>query len=183
MFTVIPVLMPGCDSPPTGFLQPLTWVGLSKGTSVLEQTDGLEALRTALRGEAVPASAARAQVWARRRFSHGYGGAGRLGPRGWATHASNRQSPPSPAASNSRTPPGSGPALIASNQSSIAPAMEEVPLAPGASSYPVCLHGARRRGRQPLLPPQRPVLTKNGAGVRTRLRSGQQFRWQVIVSA
>jgi hypothetical protein len=48
MFTVIPVLMPGCDSPPTAFLQLLTWVDLSKGTSVLEQTDGLEALRTVL---------------------------------------------------------------------------------------------------------------------------------------
>jgi hypothetical protein len=30
-FPVIPVLMPGCDSPPTGFLQLLTWVDLSKG--------------------------------------------------------------------------------------------------------------------------------------------------------
>src|SRR5580704_15928022 len=47
-FPVIPVLMPGCDSPPTGFLQLLTWVDLSKGKNVREQTDRLEALRAAL---------------------------------------------------------------------------------------------------------------------------------------
>src|SRR6201987_3712467 len=35
-FPVIPVLMPGCDSPPTGFLKLLTWVDLSKGASVLQ---------------------------------------------------------------------------------------------------------------------------------------------------
>src|SRR4249920_2504615 len=40
-FPVIPVLMPGCDSPPTGFLQLLTWVDLSKGASVLQQADSL----------------------------------------------------------------------------------------------------------------------------------------------
>ena len=38
-FPVIPVLMPGCDSPPTGFLQLLTWVDLSKGPSVLRQSE------------------------------------------------------------------------------------------------------------------------------------------------
>ena len=32
-FPVIPVLMPGCDAPPTGFLQLLTWVDLRSGTS------------------------------------------------------------------------------------------------------------------------------------------------------
>src|SRR5271166_5289350 len=41
-FQVIPVLMPGCDSPPTGFLQLLTWVDLSKRRNVREQTDSLE---------------------------------------------------------------------------------------------------------------------------------------------
>jgi hypothetical protein len=30
-FPVIPVLMPGCEQAPTGFLQLLTWVDLSKG--------------------------------------------------------------------------------------------------------------------------------------------------------
>jgi hypothetical protein len=49
-FRVIPVLMPGCDSPPTRFLQLLAWVDLSKGASVLAQTEGLADLRTALRG-------------------------------------------------------------------------------------------------------------------------------------
>src|SRR5580692_6086897 len=47
-FPVIPVLMPGCASPPTGFLQLLTWVDLSQGVSVLQQTDALAALRAAL---------------------------------------------------------------------------------------------------------------------------------------
>ena len=61
-FPVIPVLMPGCDSPPTGFLQLLTWVDLSKGANVLQQTDSLAALRAALRGETVAASAIRASI-------------------------------------------------------------------------------------------------------------------------
>jgi len=61
-FRVIPVLMPGCDSPPTGFLQLLTWVDLSKGPSVFQQTDSLAALRAALRGEPVAASSIRALI-------------------------------------------------------------------------------------------------------------------------
>jgi WD40 repeat protein/energy-coupling factor transporter ATP-binding protein EcfA2 len=61
-FPVIPVLMPGCDSPPTGFLQLLTWVDLSKGASVLEQSERLTDLRAALRGETVAASAVRASI-------------------------------------------------------------------------------------------------------------------------
>src|ERR1700722_5495288 len=61
-FPVIPVLMPGCEQPPTGFLQLLTWVDLSKGKNVREQTDGLAALRAALRGDTVPASAIRASI-------------------------------------------------------------------------------------------------------------------------
>jgi hypothetical protein len=60
-FPVIPVLTPGCDSPPTGFLQLVTWVDLSKGRTVREQTDGLEALSAALSGETV-ASAVRASI-------------------------------------------------------------------------------------------------------------------------
>lgn len=40
-FPVIPVLMPGCENPPTGFLQLLTWVDLSQADSVLKQTEGL----------------------------------------------------------------------------------------------------------------------------------------------
>jgi KaiC/GvpD/RAD55 family RecA-like ATPase len=59
---VIPVLMPGCDSPPTGFLQLLTWVEFSKEANVLQQTGPLEALRAAFRGERIEASAARASI-------------------------------------------------------------------------------------------------------------------------
>jgi conflict system STAND superfamily ATPase len=61
-FPVIPVLMPGCDSPPTGFLQLLTWVDFSNGTNVLQQTESLAALRAAVRGEKVGAPAIRASI-------------------------------------------------------------------------------------------------------------------------
>src|SRR5271170_1031559 len=61
-FPVIPVMMPGCDSPPTGFLQLLTWVDLSKGKSVREQVESLDALRAALRGEPVNGQAIRASI-------------------------------------------------------------------------------------------------------------------------
>src|SRR5271165_6870192 len=61
-FPVIPVLMPGCDSPPTGFLQLLTWVDLTKGKTVRDQPAGLEVLRAALRGETVAASDIRASI-------------------------------------------------------------------------------------------------------------------------
>jgi energy-coupling factor transporter ATP-binding protein EcfA2 len=61
-FPVIPVLMPGCDSPPIGFLQLLTWVDFSKGKNVREQTDSLEALRAALRGEPISGPAIRASI-------------------------------------------------------------------------------------------------------------------------
>jgi energy-coupling factor transporter ATP-binding protein EcfA2 len=61
-FPVIPVLMPDCDSPPTGFLQLLTWVDLSKGTNVLQQTDSLAALRAAVRREPIAASPIRASI-------------------------------------------------------------------------------------------------------------------------
>ena len=61
-FPVIPVLMPGCVSPPTGFLQLLTWVDLSKGPSVLQQSESLADLRAALRGETVAASTLRASI-------------------------------------------------------------------------------------------------------------------------
>ena len=35
--------MPGCASPPTGFLELLTWVDLSKQATILEQADSLSA--------------------------------------------------------------------------------------------------------------------------------------------
>ena len=61
-FPVIPVLMPGCEQPATGFLRLVTWVDLSKGKSVREQTDGLEALRAALSGETAAASEIQASI-------------------------------------------------------------------------------------------------------------------------
>jgi energy-coupling factor transporter ATP-binding protein EcfA2 len=61
-FAVIPVTMPGCDSPPTGFLQLLSWVDLSKGASVLQQPDSLAALRGALRGETIAAPSMRPSI-------------------------------------------------------------------------------------------------------------------------
>ena len=61
-FSVIPVLMPGCKNPPTGFLQLLTWVDLSQGDSVLQQTESLETLRGAIHGQAVSASSIRSLV-------------------------------------------------------------------------------------------------------------------------
>jgi ABC-type multidrug transport system fused ATPase/permease subunit len=61
-FPVIPVLMPGCASPPTGFLQLLTWVDLTKGASVLQQLDSLAALRSALRGETIAPSELRSSI-------------------------------------------------------------------------------------------------------------------------
>src|SRR5262249_22056801 len=61
-FPIIPVLMPGCASPPTGFLRLLTWVDLSEGASVLQQSERLADLRAALRGETVAASAVRAST-------------------------------------------------------------------------------------------------------------------------
>jgi energy-coupling factor transporter ATP-binding protein EcfA2 len=61
-FPVIPVLMPGCENPPTGFLQLLTWVDLSRGDSFLQQTDSLEALRGAIQRQPVPPSLIRAEI-------------------------------------------------------------------------------------------------------------------------
>jgi hypothetical protein len=61
-FPVIPVLMPGCEQPPTGFLKLLTWVDLSTGKSVRDQSESLKTLRAALRGEKVAASALRASI-------------------------------------------------------------------------------------------------------------------------
>ena len=61
-FPVIPVLMPGCASPPTGFLQFLTWVDLSQGASVLQQAESLATLRAALRGESIAPSELRSST-------------------------------------------------------------------------------------------------------------------------
>ena len=61
-FPVIPVLMPGCDNPPAGFLRLLTWIDLSRGNNILQQTESLEALRKAIHRQAVPLSSIRTEV-------------------------------------------------------------------------------------------------------------------------
>jgi energy-coupling factor transporter ATP-binding protein EcfA2 len=47
-FPIIPVLMPGCENPPSGFLQLLTWIDLSRGDHVLQQQENLQSLRGAI---------------------------------------------------------------------------------------------------------------------------------------
>jgi Novel STAND NTPase 1/TIR domain len=61
-FPVIPVLLPGCENPPTGFLQLLTWIDLSRAGSVLGHADSLEALCGAIRRQPVAASAVRTRI-------------------------------------------------------------------------------------------------------------------------
>jgi energy-coupling factor transporter ATP-binding protein EcfA2 len=61
-FPVIPVLMPGCETPPPGFLQILTWIDLTQGDSVLGQTESLEALRGAIHRQAIPSSSVRTEI-------------------------------------------------------------------------------------------------------------------------
>jgi TIR domain len=61
-FPVIPVLMPGCENPPTGFLQLLTWIDLSRADSVLRQMDSLEALRGAIHRQEVAPSSIRTRI-------------------------------------------------------------------------------------------------------------------------
>ena len=61
-FPVIPVLMPGCENPPTGFLQLLTWIDISRDNGMLRQDEGLQALCRAINRQAVPPSALRMQV-------------------------------------------------------------------------------------------------------------------------
>src|SRR3712207_692172 len=60
---VIPVLLPGCEEPPTGgLLQLVTWVDLRGGASPLEQPAGLRALLAAVRREAVDSAAVRGSI-------------------------------------------------------------------------------------------------------------------------
>ena len=73
--------------------------------------------------------------------------------------------------------------LLAAHPSTKAPVMEEVFLAPGASSRSLRLLEFRRRERQALFPPSQRRLTKNGSGARSQLRPEQQSRWRVIGNA
>jgi hypothetical protein len=61
-FPVIPVLLPGCEKPPTGFLELLTWVDLRGGISVHDQPSGLQSLLAAIRREPVASAAIRGSI-------------------------------------------------------------------------------------------------------------------------
>ena len=61
-FPVIPVLLPGCENPPTGFLQLLTWVDLRGSDNILWQPESLDALRKAIHRQEIPPSAIRADI-------------------------------------------------------------------------------------------------------------------------
>src|SRR4051812_47397952 len=61
-FPVIPVLLPGCAEPPTGFLELLTWVDLREGAGPLDQPAGLQALLAAIRREAAGSAAVRGEI-------------------------------------------------------------------------------------------------------------------------
>ena len=61
-FPVIPVLLPGCEKPPTGFLELLTWVDLRDGISVRDRPDGLQSLLAAIRREPVDSAAIRGSI-------------------------------------------------------------------------------------------------------------------------
>ncbi|PWB90475.1 hypothetical protein C5688_10780, partial [Methylocystis sp. MitZ-2018] len=61
-FPVIPVILPGCENPPTGFLQLLTWIDLSRGEKLLSQTDNLQALLGVIQGKEVVPSKIRADI-------------------------------------------------------------------------------------------------------------------------
>ena len=52
-FPVVPVLLPGCEKPPAGFLELLTWVDLRDGIGVNDQPGGLQSLLAAIRREPV----------------------------------------------------------------------------------------------------------------------------------
>ena len=61
-FPVIPVLLPGCEKPPTGFLELLTWVDLRDGIGVRDQPEGLQSLLAAIRRQAVASAAIRGSI-------------------------------------------------------------------------------------------------------------------------
>jgi hypothetical protein len=61
-FPVIPVLLPGCGKPPTGFLELLTWVDLRDGIDVHDQPGGLQSLLAAIRREPVAPAALRGLI-------------------------------------------------------------------------------------------------------------------------
>jgi hypothetical protein len=61
-FPVIPVLMPGCDNPPAGFLELLTWVDLRDGIGVHDQPGGLQSLLSTIRREPATSAAIRGSI-------------------------------------------------------------------------------------------------------------------------
>jgi WD40 repeat protein len=61
-FLVIPVLLPGVEVPPTGFLELQTWVDLRSPGGLLQQVQGLHSLLAAIRGQPVDSAEVRASV-------------------------------------------------------------------------------------------------------------------------
>jgi WD40 repeat protein len=58
-FPVIPVLLPGCETPPTGFLELLTWIDLREG---YERPGALEGLMAAARRQPTPSAGLRSTI-------------------------------------------------------------------------------------------------------------------------
>lgn len=61
-FPVVPVLLPGCDNPPVGFLQLLTWADLRSGSDGLDCPAELQAMLAAIRREPVGSAAIRGTI-------------------------------------------------------------------------------------------------------------------------
>jgi hypothetical protein len=61
-FPVVPVLLPGCDNPPIGFLQLLTWADLRSGSDGLDCPAELQAMLAAIRREPVGTAAIRGTI-------------------------------------------------------------------------------------------------------------------------
>jgi hypothetical protein len=61
-FPVIPVLLPGSDNPPVGFLQLLTWADMRAGHDLLDCPAELQALLAAIRREPVTSAAIRGTI-------------------------------------------------------------------------------------------------------------------------
>jgi hypothetical protein len=56
------VLLPGCEVPPTGFLELQTWVDLRAPGGIQQRPEGLQSLLAAIRGQAVDAAEIRGAI-------------------------------------------------------------------------------------------------------------------------
>jgi hypothetical protein len=61
-FPVVPVLLPGCEQPPAGFLELLTWVDLRDGIGIDDRPGGLQSLLAAIRREPVASAEIRDSI-------------------------------------------------------------------------------------------------------------------------